>query len=168
MNLLCEMAKSSKSVEALLLYCISNGYLERNGYVLQKPNTKWFLEFELIALVSSQETKLQHGSEKWNLLDGLLLEQVSTIAELSSGVLVAKIQFPMLFEWMAKHIFSLPVHNALDEHQFNLAELYLVPSMSEESNQSIQLFVQNVIQEKRTEKVTFIQPRRQEMITERG
>ena len=75
-EVLCEMAKSSKSVEALLLYCISNGYLERNDYILQKPNKKWFLEFELIALVSSQEAKLQHWSEKWNLLDSLLLEEV--------------------------------------------------------------------------------------------
>ena len=151
-EVLCEMAKSSKSVEALLLYCISNGYLERNDYILRKPNTKWFLEFELIALVSSQEAKLQHWSEKWNLLDSFLLEEVSKIAELSSGILVTKIQFPMLFEWMARHIFSLPVHNALAERQFNLAELYLDPNMSEESNQSIQLFVQNVIHEEKDRK----------------
>ena len=89
-------------------------------------------------------------------MDGLLLEKVSKIAELSSGILVAKIQFPVLFECMAKHIFLLPVHNALAERQFNLAELYLDPNMSEESNQSIQLFVQNVIHEKKNRKSEFI------------
>ena len=32
-EVLCKMAKSSRSVEALLLYCISNVYLERNDYI---------------------------------------------------------------------------------------------------------------------------------------
>ena len=81
-------------------------------------------------------------------MDGLRVEEVSKITELSSGILVTKIQFPMLFEWMAKYIISLPVHNALTEGQFNLAERYLDPNMLEESNQSIQLFVQNVIHER--------------------
>ena len=45
-------------------------------------------------------------------------------------------------------MFSLPVHNALAERQFNIADLYLDPNMSEETNQATQLFVQNIIHER--------------------
>ena len=53
---------------------------------------------------------------------------------------------------MAKHVFSLPVHNALSERQFIVATLYLDPNMSGETNEAIQLFLQNVVHERMTEK----------------
>ena len=54
---------------------------------------------------------------------------------------------------MEKHVFPLPVHNALAERRLN-AELYLDPNMSEETNQAIQFFVQNVVHEKNDKKAT--------------
>ena len=58
-----------------------------------------------------------------------------------------------MFEWNAKHIFSLPVHNALAERQFNIASMYLDPNMSEETIQATQLFVQNIIHKKGVNKL---------------
>ena len=54
------------------------------------------------------------------------------ISEMKTGVLISK----------------EPVHNALAERQFNIADLYLDPNMSEETNQATQLFVQNIIHER--------------------
>ena len=51
-------------------------------------------------------------------------------------------------------MFSLPVHNVLAERQFNIAELDLDPNMSEQTNQAIQLFVQNVVHEKNDKKAS--------------
>ena len=44
----------------------------------------------------------------WNLLDPVLVKEIQKIAEMSEGVLINKEQFPVLFEWNAKHVFSLP------------------------------------------------------------
>ena len=60
---------------------------------------------------------------------------------MESGVFITKQLFPALFEWFARHIFALPVHNALAERQFNIATLYLDPNMSKESIKATQLFV---------------------------
>ena len=49
--------------------------------------------------------------------------------------MISKKNFPVLFNWMEKHVFSLPVHNALAERQFNIAQLFLDPNMPEETNQ---------------------------------
>ena len=64
---------------------------------------------------------------------------------MESGVFITQQLFPALFEWFARHIFALPVHNALAERQFNIATFYLDPNTSEESIQAIQLFVQNIV-----------------------
>ena len=60
---------------------------------------------------------------------------------MKTGVLISKESFPHLFDWNAKHVFSLPVHNALAERQCNIADPYLDPNLSEETNQATQLFV---------------------------
>ena len=75
-----------------------------------------------------------------------LIKEIHEIAERTEGVLLSKEHFPVLYQWNAKHRFSLPVHNALAERQFNIANLYLDPNMSEEPVQSTQLFVKNIHQ----------------------
>ena len=132
-------------------FFITSPNFNRSDYLLEKCNSKWALEFELITLVSSQKSKLQHWSEKWDLLDPEILKEIAQIGEMKNGILVTKELFP-LYEWNAKHIYSLPVHNALAERQFNIASLYLDPNMSEESIQATQLFVQNTIQKKGAKK----------------
>ena len=67
-----------------------------------------------------------------------------------------------MYQWNARHIFSLPVHNALAERQFNIASLYLDPNMSEESGQSTQLFVQNIIHQKGVKKLQTTRKSREE------
>ena len=128
--------------------------MKRNDYILQHKYCLWFVEFELITLVASKESELLHWSQNWGFEGNSLLKEISKIAELTSGVMISKKNFPVLFNWMAKHVFSLPVHNALAERQFNITELYLDPNMSEETIQAIQLFVQNVVHEKTDKKAT--------------
>ena len=100
--------------------------------------------------------------QKWDFLDPVLIKEIHNIVEISEGVLINKEQFPVLFEWNTKHIFSLPVHNALAERQFNIASMYLDPNMSEETIQATQLFVQNTIQKKGVNKLrTTIKTRRE-------
>ena len=69
------------------------------------------MEFELNTLVACQKRTLQHWAEMWDLLDPVLMKEIQKIAEMSEGVLISKEQFPVLFEWNAKHICSLPAHN---------------------------------------------------------
>ena len=146
---LLEIAQESKAVESFLLYCISQEYISKSDYILNKPETNWFLEFELVTLVSSQESKLQTWMDNWELMsDEKLLAEIYYVAKRDTGVLISKEMFPCLFEWYAKHIFSLPVDNALAERQVNIVSLYLDPNMSKESNQASQLFVRNVVYEK--------------------
>ena len=140
-----------KSVDALLLHCLSNDYLSITDYITRKPSTAWFLEVEIVTWVSSQADKLHYWCDKWNISEEHFKE-ANVIAEMKSGVLITRKQFPHLHEWFAIHVFSLPVHNALAERQFNIASLYLDPNMSEESNQVTQLFVQNVIHRKTNKK----------------
>ena len=80
--------------------------------------------------------------------DEKLLAEIYYVAKRDSGVLISKEMFPCLSEWYAKHIFSLPVNNALAERQVNIVSLYLDPNMSKESNQASQLFVRNAVYEK--------------------
>ena len=92
---------------------------------------------------------LEHWSQNWGLHlvdhDGQLLNEIYHISEMKTGVLISKESFPHLFDWYAKHVFSLLVHNALAaERQSNIANLYLDPNMSEETNQATQLFEQNI------------------------
>ena len=53
---LIELALDFKSVEALFLHLISDGYLTKSDYVLNKPEVQWSLEFELLTSVSSQKS----------------------------------------------------------------------------------------------------------------
>ena len=57
-------AQNLATVETLLLHYFSQDYFNRTDYLLEKCNSKWALEFELITLVSSQKSKLQHWAEK--------------------------------------------------------------------------------------------------------
>ena len=148
-----EDARAFASVETMLLHYFSEDYFDRTDYLLSKPNTEWYLEFELITLVSSQKSKLNHWAEKWCLNDPELIKEIRAIAEMTEGVLLSKERFPVLYQWNSKHIFSLSVHNALSERQFNIASLYVDPNMSEESVQSTQLFVQNIIHQKGVKKL---------------
>ena len=149
---LIEEAKKFSSVESLLLYFISEEYLAKDDYLLNGAKSEWFLEFELLTLVSSQKSVLEHWSQNWGLHladhDGQLLNEICHISEMKTGVPISKESFPHLFDWYAKHVCSLPVHNALAERQFNITDLYLDPNMSEETNQATQLFVQNIIHER--------------------
>ena len=137
---LIEEAKKFSSVELLLLYFISEEYLAKDDYLLNGAKSEWFLEFELLTLVSSQKSVLEHWSQNWGLHladhDGQLLNEIYHISEMKTGVQISKESFPHLFDWYAKHVFSLPVHNTLAERQFNIADLYLDPNMSEETNQT--------------------------------
>ena len=54
---LIELAVDFKSVEAFFLYFISEGYLTKSDYVLNKPEVQWSLEFELLTSVPSQKSK---------------------------------------------------------------------------------------------------------------
>ena len=122
---LIEEAKKFSSVESLLLYSISEEYLAKDDYLLNRA----------------------HWSQNWGLHladhDGQLLKEIYHISEMNTGVLNSKESFPHLFDWHAKH-----VHNALAERQFNIADLYLDPNMSEETNQATQMFVQNIIHQR--------------------
>ena len=103
---LIEEAKKFSSVESLLLYFISEEYLAKDDYLLNRA----------------------HWSQNWGLHladhDGQLLKEIYHISEMNTGVLNSKESFPHLFDWYAKH-----VHNALAERQFNVADLYLDPDM---------------------------------------
>ena len=59
--------------------------------------------------------------------------------------LINKDSTPQLFEFYAKHIFSLPVNNVIAERQFNLSQLYLHDNSSELSKQASITFVENII-----------------------
>ena len=124
-ELMLEQSEGIRPVETLLLHNVSEDYLNETDHLFGNSNSKWALEFELITLVACQKLKLQHWAEMWDLLDPVLIKETQKIAEMSGGVLINKEQFLVLFEWNAKHIFSLPVHNALAEKQ------YLDPNMSE-------------------------------------
>ena len=43
----------------------------------------WFVEFELITLVTSQESELLHWSQNWGFEGKSLLKEISKIAELT-------------------------------------------------------------------------------------
>ena len=153
------------TVETLLRHYFSQDYFNRSDYLLEKCNSKWALEFELTTLVSSQKSKLQHWAEKWDSLDPKILKEIARIGEMKNGILVTKELFPLLHEWKAKHIYSLPVHNALAERQFSITSSYLDPNMSEESIQATQLFVQNIIHKKGAKKLRTTTKTREEYKT---
>ena len=107
---LIEIAQNVKSVEALLLQCLSNDYLSMTDYITRKPSTAWFLEFEIVTLVSSQADKLHYLCGKQNISEEHFKE-ANVIAEMKSGVLITRKQFPHLHEWFAIHVlfqYTLP------------------------------------------------------------
>ena len=77
---LIEEAKKFSSVESLLLYSISEEYLAKDDYLLNGAKSEWFLEFELLTLLSSQKSVLEHWSQNWGLHladhDGQLLIEI--------------------------------------------------------------------------------------------
>ena len=68
----------------------------------------------------------------------------------SQGSFISKEATPNLFEFYAKHIFSLLVNNVLTERQFNLSQLYLNDNMSELSKQASVTFVKNILHSGKT------------------
>ena len=94
---LIEEAKKFSSVEALLLYLISEKYLAKDGYLLNGAKSEWSLEFELLTLVSSQKSVLEHWSQNCGLHladhDWKLLNEIYHISEMKTGVLISKESF---------------------------------------------------------------------------
>ena len=72
----------------------------------------------------------------WKLKEPQLLSEIKEIALSPQSSLISKEATPNLFEFYAKHIFSLPVNNVHAERQFNLSQLYLNDNMSELSKQA--------------------------------
>ena len=79
-----------------------------------------------------------------------LLSEIKEIASSPHSSLISKEATPNLFEFYAKHIFSLPVNNVLAERQFNLSQLYLNDNMSELSKQASITFVENILHSGKT------------------
>ena len=67
----------------------------------------------ILTLVSMDRVGLIKWATLWKLKE-------------SQGSFISKEATPNLFEFYAKHIFSLPVNNVLTERQFNLSQLYLM------------------------------------------
>ena len=78
-----EEAKKFSSIESLL---ISEEYLATGDYLLNRAKSEWFLEFELLTLVSSQKSVLEHWSQNWGLHladhDAQLLNETYHISEI--------------------------------------------------------------------------------------
>ena len=91
-------AQNFATVETLLLHYFSQDYFNRSDYLLEKCSSKWALEFELITLVSSQKSELQHWAEKWDSLDPKILKEIAQIGEMKARILVTKELFPLLHE----------------------------------------------------------------------
>ena len=145
-NDLCESAMRLKSVELLLTYCLNQGLvLQREDYINQSTAIAWFTEFEILAVVSTEEAGLRKWARQWDIFSEPLLKEIRIVANTSSPKLVNLDTEPILYMWFAKYLFVLPVNNVIAERQFNIASLVLQPNMSELSKQATQCFVENVI-----------------------
>ena len=83
-----------------------------------------------------------------------MLSEIKEIASSPHSSLISKEATPNLFEFYAKHIFSLPANNVLAERQFNLSQLYLNDNMSELSKQASITFVENILHSGKTNTTT--------------
>ena len=98
----------------------------------------------LHTLVCKDRTGLLKWAEIWNLKEPKLLNDIKRVATSPQSSLISKEANPHLFEFHAKHIFSIPVNNVIPERQFNLSQLYL-QNMSELSKQASITFVENIL-----------------------
>lgn len=96
-------------------------------------------------LVSKDRVGLIKWATLWKLKEPQLLCEIKEMALSQQSSLISKEATPKLFEFYAKHIFSLPVNNVLAERQFNLSQLYLNDNMSELSKQASITFVENIL-----------------------
>eukprot|EP00117_Sycon_ciliatum_P026483 scpid88873/ scgid1655/ len=74
-----------------------------------------------------------------------LLVDIVEVAMMSGPSCPSASSQQYLWSWCAKHIFCLPVSNAIAERQFNIGSIYLSHNESEESKQASHLFVENVL-----------------------
>ena len=81
----------------------------------------------------------------WELQKPQLLTEIKAISTSPESCLINKDTTPHLFEFYAKHIFSIPVNNVIAERQFNLSQLYPHDNLSELSKQASVTFVENTI-----------------------
>ena len=95
--------------------------------------------------VSKDKAGLVKWANVWNLQQPQLLNEIKAVATSHESFLINKESNPHLFEFYAKHIFSLPVNNVIAEQQFNLSQLYLHDNLSELSKQASMMFVENIL-----------------------
>ena len=79
-----------------------------------------------------------------------MLNEIKEIASSPQSSLISKEATPNLFEFYAKHIFSLPLNNVLAERQFNLSQLHLNDNKSELSKQATITFVKDILHSGKT------------------
>ena len=99
----------------------------------------------IYTLVSKDKAGLVKWANVWNLKQPQLLNEIKAVATSHERFLINKESTPQLFEFYAKHIFSLPVNNVIAERQFNLSQLYLHDNLSELSKQASITFVENIL-----------------------
>ena len=104
----------------------------------------------LHTLVCKDRAGLVKWAEIWNLKEPKLIYDIKRVATSLQSSLISKEANPHLFEFFAKHIFSIPVNNVIAERQFNLSQLYLQSSMSELSKQASITFVENILHSGKT------------------
>lgn len=95
--------------------------------------------------MSKDKAGLVKWANVWNLKQPQLLNEIKAVATSHERFLINKESTPQLFEFYAKHIFSLPVNNVIAERQFNLSQLYLHDNLSELSKQASIMFVENIL-----------------------
>ncbi|XP_044176005.1 uncharacterized protein LOC122959024 [Acropora millepora] len=100
--------------------------------------------------VSKDKAGLVKWANVWNLQQPQLLNEIKAVATSHESFLINKESNPHLFEFYAKHIFSLPLNNVIAEQQFNLSQLYLHDNLSELSKQASIMFVENILCKGRT------------------
>ena len=101
-------------------------------------------------MVCKDSAGLVKWAEIWSLKEPKLLNDTKRVATSPQSSLISKEANPHLFEFFAKHIFSIPVNNVITERQFNLSQLYLQSNMSELSKQAPITFVENILHSGKT------------------
>lgn len=104
----------------------------------------------LRTLACKDRAGLVKWAEIWYIKEPKLLNDIKRAATSPQSSLISKEANSHLFEFYAKHIFSIPVNNVIAERQFNLSQLYLQNNMSELSKQASITFVENVLHSGKT------------------
>eukprot|EP00117_Sycon_ciliatum_P008630 scpid78504/ scgid3842/ len=146
---LLSAATSLKCPFTLAAVCHQNGLLDRQKQLLQDSSCHWFREFEVLALVSADVSGMTDWMAKWPMPDGMAAK-ITDLAKKASPSTIDAEKEPCTWTWFCKHIFALPVNNAMAERQFNLANIHLTASDSEQSKQATHLFVENILYSKQS------------------